>query len=99
MSVALVIGRYTKVSCLLTYYTCLSAGRIHADGDRGTTAPRASDRRTTAGRQIGRHDVVDVADVIVLDGDVTTSAAARRRQAGRCRTSRVAAAANYRMLV
>ena len=59
---------------------CVYTGRVHADGGGATAAPRASDRRTTAGRQVSRHDVIHLADVI--DRDVTTPAAARRRQAG-----------------
>ena len=85
-------GYVQSADCVLYVY----AGRVHADGRSDTTAPRASDRRSTAGRQLGRDDDVVVADVIAVGGDVTTSAAARRRQARRRRTGYVAAPANRR---
>jgi len=78
---------------------CYCTGRVYSDGGGDTAAPRASDSRTTTGRQLSRSGHLAFDDVITSVCDVTTSAAARRRQAGRRRTSLVLAAADYSMFI
>jgi len=80
---------------ILVVAMCIYEGRVYADGDSTTAAPRASGSRPPAGRQLRGFDVVIDSDyVITLCRDVTTSAAPRRRQARRRTTSHVAASTN-----
>ena len=86
-------GGLCSLSSFGCYYYCYS-GRVYSDGGSDTAATRESRSRITAGRQLRRPDDVIVRDVITHADDVTTPAAARRRQTGRRRTSRVVTAAN-----